>query len=164
MRAFLTWSVLVFALASVVGRCPAADPPPEHVRITVVAVLATKNDTVIDPKLKCLAAEVQKKDPTLTGFSLGKTSRLDVALNGCEKFMIDDELEACIHVQRCKEHSDHYCLKVKSGTLVGEITYTAACSKYFPLLTGYSPKKGEGRLILAIMVEACPEKEKEKDK
>ena len=53
-------------------------------------------------------------------------------------------------------------LVVRSGALrnlhdlifaVGAITYTAACGKYFPLVTGYSPKKDESRMILAIMVD-----------
>jgi hypothetical protein len=160
MRAFSTWSVVVFVLASVVGRCPAADPPPERVKITVVAVLATKNNTDVDPRLKCLAKAVQEKHPTLTGFSMGQMTGKVVPLNGKDTFALGDDLEACIHVKRCTENPDRYCLKVKAGTLVGEITYTAACSKYFPLVTEYSPKKGGGCMILAIMVEPWPEKDK----
>jgi hypothetical protein len=163
MRAFSIWSVVLFTLSSVVGRCPAADPP-ERVTITVVAVMATNTNTEIDPRLKCLAQAVQKKHPTLTGFTMGQTTGKVVPLNSKDTFPLTDDLEACIYVQRCKENPDRYCLKVKAGTLVGEITYSAACGKYFPLVTEYSPKKGGGCMILAIMVEPCSGKEKEKEK
>src|SRR5436309_14623120 len=45
--------------------CGADDDKP--VSVTVVIVLATEQNAAVDPKLKELAKEVQKRDPKLTG-------------------------------------------------------------------------------------------------
>src|SRR3954447_22025135 len=54
----------------------AAARAEEPVKVTVVAVLASDKHTRIDPKLQDLAREVQKKDPTLTGFKVGRVTSL----------------------------------------------------------------------------------------
>lgn len=140
------------------GDSPAACGDGERVEITVVAVLAHDKDDKVHPKLKCLAPEVKKKDPKLTGLRLGKTSCKSLALGGSETFPLVDGKEATIEVKRCSEDPTRFCLKVKAPSLVGEITYSVVCGKYMPFDTKYVTKKEGERLFLAIMVQPCPAK------
>ena len=46
---------ILVLLASSVSTARACDPPPSSVRVTVVVVLATTENNVVDPKLTALA-------------------------------------------------------------------------------------------------------------
>ena len=55
---------LIVALAGIASGPPAKDAPkeaPKPVRVTMVVILASTTDTTINPKLKTLAEEVQRK-------------------------------------------------------------------------------------------------------
>jgi hypothetical protein len=143
---------------SFAGRCAAADPE-DNVKVTV-AVIRANGDGKVDEKLKCVAAEVQKTHPKLTGFHLETATRLPIALGGSEKFKLVDGQEASIKVKRCKENPDRFCLEIQSKALVGEMTYTSVCGKYFPLVTDYRTKDKGDRLIIAFKVEACDKEKK----
>jgi hypothetical protein len=139
----------------------ADDPPPAkdepRVRVTVAAVLANDKGDHVDPKLTCLARAIREKHPKLTSFRLGRTSAKSIALGGEETFrLVDGEgEEAVIRVKRCTEKPDRFCLKVKSPSLVGDITYSSVCGKYFPIDTNYTTQKTKDRVFIAIMVEPC---------
>ncbi|HKI37984.1 MAG TPA: hypothetical protein VKA46_39385 [Gemmataceae bacterium] len=141
------------------GRCAAADPPADRVKVTVAVILAN-GDGKIDDKLKCVAAEVVKMHPKLTGFHLGTTSTLSVPLGGAEKFKLVDGQEASITVKRCTQCPGRFCLEIDSKALVGEMTYSSVCGKYFPLVTGYKTKDKGDQLIIAFKVESCAGKDK----
>jgi len=139
-----------------VGRCNGADPPApeERVKITVAAILAN-GDGKVDDKVKDVACQVRKMHPKLTGFHVGPTTTLPVALGGSEKFKLVDGQEASITVKRCADCASRFCLEVKSQTLVGEMAYTSVCGKYFPLVTDYKTKKDGDQLIIVFKVESC---------
>src|SRR4051794_29399525 len=48
--------------------------PDRKVRVSVVVILANETDTKIDKKLECIAREVSKMHPRLTGFRMGTLS------------------------------------------------------------------------------------------
>jgi hypothetical protein len=138
----------------------AADPPEERVKVTVAAILASR-DGKVDPKLKCVAEQVRKNHPELTGFQVGQSTTHSLALGGTEKFKLVDGQEAAVLVKRCKDCPERFCLEIKSKTLVGEMTYTSVCGKYFPLFTGYKTKEGQ-QLLIVVKVEACDGRDKKK--
>ena len=65
----------------------------KKVRVSVVVILATERDGKVHPKLKCIAEEVKKLHPKLTGFRLVQMSCQSLPVGGK-----DDELEAEWHL------------------------------------------------------------------
>jgi len=133
--------------------------PPAHagdeIRVCVVAILATDQNTKVDSKLQCIAKEIQKKEPSLTGFRLSTVNCKALALGAKENFCLVEGEVAALSLQQGMDKDERVQLTVKAPT-VGEITYTTTCGKYFPLVTSYQTKDKE-RLIIAIMVRtpAC---------
>jgi len=128
----------------------------------VVAILATDRNDKIEMKCKCVAEEVQKLEPTLTGFRVARTSSKDLKVGGRDTFaLVDDEVVTVVVQQAgCKEERIRLMVKPPS---VGEITYSTCCGKFFPIITRYQTKdKDKDRLIIAIRVEIVGKKEKEK--
>jgi hypothetical protein len=140
--------------------CPGADPPEERVKVTVAAILAS-GDGKVDPKLKCVAEQVRKTHPELKGFQVGQSTMHSIGLGGTEKFKLVDDQEASVLVKRCKDCPERFCLEIKSKALVGGMTYTSVCGKYFPLFTGYKTKEGQ-QLLIVVKVECCDGKDKKK--
>jgi hypothetical protein len=160
MRVFFALAPLLIVLP-LAGRCAAADPPEPRVKVTVAVILANA-DGKVDDKLKCVAAEVRKMHPKLTGFHVGPTTSQPIVLGGSEKFKLVDGQEASITVKRCTECPGRYCLAIHSEALVGEMVYSSVCGKYLPLVTDYKTKGKGDQLIIVFKVEACDGKEKKK--
>src|SRR6266545_775257 len=127
--------------------CACADDGP--IRVTVTVILATTANKEIDPKLKELAAEVQKRDKSLTGFKLAETTGKSIAVGDSAKFALVDKQELKVKIEKSKDENGRVGLTVKPPEL-GEITYTCACEKFFPIVTPYKTKIGE-TLIIAVM-------------
>jgi hypothetical protein len=106
---------------------------------------------------------VRKTHPELTGFHVGPSKLVTIPLGGSEKVTLVDGQEAAIAVKRCKECPDRLCVEVTSKALVGEMTYTSVCGKYFPLVTNYKTKDKGEQLIILFKVETGADKGK-KDK
>ncbi|MBL8799364.1 MAG: hypothetical protein JNM56_36110 [Planctomycetia bacterium] len=120
--------------------------------VTVIAILATDKNNRVDDKLKSIADEVKKVEPTLTGFRIAHQSSKALNVGQREVFALVDREEASVTlVEVCPKDDNRYRLTVKAP-MVGEITYSCCCSKFFPILTRYQTKNGE-RLILAVMVK-----------
>ncbi|HEX5273584.1 MAG TPA: hypothetical protein VFW33_23975 [Gemmataceae bacterium] len=156
MRPTALFVPLFAALLLSAGRCAAA-PPEEGVKVTVAVIVANR-DGKVDDRLKCVAEEVRKTHPKLTGFHLERMTKETIPLGGSQKFKLVDGQEATIHVKPCKECPNRFCLEITSNALVGEMTYTAICGKYFPLVTDYRTKDKGDRLIIAFKVESCGKK------
>jgi hypothetical protein len=114
----------------------------ERVRVTVIAILATDKNARVDPRLECIAKEIQKKDPNLTGFQLAQTSNESCTVGKATKFELVDKETAEVIVRHGANKEDRVCLKVKPPRM-GEITYTSTCGKFFPILTRYQTKNHE---------------------
>lgn len=125
----------------------------EERNVTVVAVLATDRNKNIDPKVQGIAEEVQKLEPSLTGFRLARTTSKALPLGKRDTFpLVDNEvLVVLLQPAEGKEGQDRIRLTVKAP-LAGEIAYSCCSSKFFPILTRYITKDNE-RLIVAIMVK-----------
>lgn len=125
----------------------------EKVRVTVVAILANDRDKTVDPKLECLAREIRKTEPRLTSFHLAQTACKSVSVGDSYQFPLVDNEVARVIVVHGADKDNRVSLKVKPPHL-GEIVYTSACGKFFPIVTRYQTKDKD-RLIIAVMVRPC---------
>ncbi len=152
----MTW-LLAVVLA---GCCPdGADDGP--IRVTVVTVLATADNTTVDPALTELAKEVQKRDKKLTGFALSASEGKSVPVGDSATFTLVDKQELKVKVERPKDGAGKVALTIKPPEL-GEVTYACTCERFFPVVTPYKTAKGE-TLIVAVMAKPCtPEKKTRK--
>ena len=132
--------------------CPTDDP----VRVTVVIVLATTENTTIDPKLKELAKEVQKRDPKLTGFKLVATECKSIAVGGSATITLTDKQELKLQVDKAKDANGRISLTLNPPGM-DAVTYACACDKFFPVVTPHRTKSGE-QLIIAVMAKPCTAK------
>jgi len=103
-------------------------PKTEPIQVVVLVILATDQNSEVSERLKEIAAEIRKKDPQLTGFSLQTT------LN-----KTDDAGRMTITVKPPK---------------LDEITYTCTCGKFFPIITNHYTIDKQ-RVIIAVMAKPC---------
>ena len=129
--------------------CPAEDP----VRVTVVVVLASTQDTGVDPKLASLAKEVQKRDSTLIGFSLKATEAKSIPIGGTYDFELVEKQVLHVRVAKSRDADGRISLSIKPPGLE-KITYHCTCGKFFPVVTPYQTLTGEV-LIIAVMAKPC---------
>jgi hypothetical protein len=89
----------------------------EPVKVTVVAVLASEQHSKIDPKLQDLAREVQKRDPTLTGFRVGRITVLPLKVGQKDTFPLVEEASAEVTVLQPdgKEQKPRRSIKVNTS-------------------------------------------------
>jgi hypothetical protein len=130
-----------------------ACPTEEPVRVTVVVVLATDQNTTIDPKLVDLAREVQKRDETLTGFRIKAAEAKSIPIGDGYTFELLDKEILRVRVERSRDADGRINLTIKPPGLE-KITYHCTCGKYFPVVTPYQTKGGEV-LIIAVMAKPC---------
>jgi len=126
------------------------------IRVTVVIVFASTKAKEIDPKLKVLAKEMQKLDPTLIGFIIYDSQHKSLAIGGSHTFTLPEKLEMPVTVCKPKDKDGRVGMKIEPPG-VGEISYTCLCDKFLPVLTPQVMSKGE-RLIVVVMVKPCPGK------
>ena len=131
-----------------------------EVKVSVVAVLASETSTEIDSRLKSVAAEVRKKQPQLTGFRLAKMTCKPVAVKGEESFELVAGQQTTVTVLKSADRDNRVQLKVSPPTL-GDITYTTACGKFFPIMTHYQTPNKEV-LIIAVRVQPCNKKQEKR--
>jgi hypothetical protein len=123
------------------------------VRVTVVAVLATAENNVVDKKLTDLATEVQKLYPDLVGFKLDATVQKSIPVGDSHTFALLEKQELTVTVDKPKDKSGRVGLTVTPPG--GEaVSYTCACDKFFPLVTPYKTKDGR-KLIVAVGAKPC---------
>jgi hypothetical protein len=154
-RGGLALVVLAAPLAFLPAQPPNKQPPPggKRVRVSVVVILASERDNVIDRKLKCIADEVRKMDPRLTGFKMSKVHYRSLPVGAPSDFVLLDGQSAEVTVQRGADKKDRVRLKV-SPPQMGEITYSTPCGKFLPIITPVRTRKNE-LVILAIRVQPC---------
>lgn len=130
-----------------------ACPTDEPVRVTVVVVLATDQNTTVDPKLVDLAKEVQKRDETLTGFKIKAAEAKSIPIGDGYTFELLDKEVLRVRVERSRDADGRINLSIKPPGLE-KITYHCTCGKFFPVVTPYQTKEGEV-LIIAVMAKPC---------
>lgn len=147
----------LLAAVTLLPGCPreaCADDGP--VRVTVVVVLATPQNAKVDPKLKELAKEVQKRDDKLTGFRIAATHGDSIAVGDSATFKLVDKKELKVKVEKSKDDNGRVGLTITPPDL-GDITYNCTCDKFFPVVTPYKTKAGE-TLIVVVSAKPCTRK------
>ena len=125
----------------------------DSVRVSVVAILATEKNDKIDPKLECMAKEVQKHDPKLTGFRIVKMTTKSLPMGGKDDFELC--AEQCLHVVVEKKGDEEGRFQMKiTPPRMGDITYTTTCGKFFSIITPFRDKEDE-LLIVGVRILAC---------
>ena len=155
-------AVLAASLVAVPGG-PACDGKPSdkgELKVSVVGILASSTCKEINPRLTCIAKEVQKVHPELklTGFRIAKVSCKSVPVSASETFPLALEQTAAVTVLKAPGKDNMAQVKVTPPTW-GEITYTVTCGKFVPFVTGFQTKNGEW-LIVAVRVQPCPGQKK----
>ncbi len=125
-----------------------------HIKVTVVAILATDRTKDVTPCLECLAKEIRKTQSQFTGFRAVRVTRLRLEVNQEGKFPLVDQKEASAVVLQPADKDNWVTLKVRAPGLE-TIVYRSKCGKFFPLMTGYETGNGE-RLFIAVAVAPCP--------
>src|SRR5262245_44245435 len=138
--------------------CPTDDP----VKVTVVVVLATADDTAVDPKLADLAKEVQKRDPKLTGFRIVAAEVKSIPVGEGHTFDLVDKQVLRVRVEKPKDADGRIGLTIRPPGL-DKISYGCVCDKFFPIVTPHETKAGEV-LIVAVMAKPCTAGKKAKEK
>ena len=138
--------------------CPLAARPRRLRRrrrhVSVVAVLATDQNDKIDPKLDCIAKEIQKTDPKLTGFRIAVMTKKTIAVGAKDDFDLGGDQSLRVAVQQKSDKDDRYQLKITPPQM-GDITYqTTCCGKFLPIITPVRTKNNE-LLIIGVCVQPC---------
>jgi hypothetical protein len=141
-------------LLAPLAACKAGD---DDVSVSVVAILATDQNDKIDPKLEGIAREIQKTDPTLTGFRIVKKTEKSMAVGARDDFDLGDEQTLRVVVQKKSDKDGRYQLKITPPQM-GDVTYlTTCCGKFLPILTPVRNKNNE-QLIIGVGVQPCADK------
>ena len=145
-----TAKLIAVALAAGSGDpCDGSKP----VRVTVVVVLASSETSHVDAKLKELAREVRKREPGLTGFRVVAARQKSIPVGKGHTFELTDKQTLKVQIDRPKGKDGRVGLTIRPPGL-GEITYTCACDKFFPVVTPHTTADGE-RLIVVVMAKPC---------
>jgi len=128
-------------------------PAGRRIRVTVLVVLASEKSDMIDPRVKCIAEEVRKRNPQLKGFQLGPIRQESLAVDQVATFQLGEGHTAVVVVKKAA------CAKNRVELAVippcqGEIVYQTVCEKFLPIITRCQTKNQE-RLILAVRVQPC---------
>jgi hypothetical protein len=137
------------------------EPGDGDIKVSVVAILATGQNDKVDEKLECIAREIKKKDPTLTGFTMARATCRGMAAGGTSQFPLVEGRVADVLLRHGCDEDGRVSLRVKAPEL-GDIEYTSACGKFFPIITPYVTRDGD-RLIVAVMVKPCKKTEESKE-
>jgi hypothetical protein len=143
-------ALTALAAASLAQEEPA---PPRRVKVTVVVILASEKGDMVDPRLKCVAAEVRKRDPQLKSFRVQSMTRRSLAVNESSSFPTIKGETTQVVIRQAMDRSKKVELAV-TPPCQGEIEYRTVCGKFLPIVTRCYNQQHE-RLILAIQVQPC---------
>lgn len=138
-------------LATFLFTCAPNEGKPTSV--TVVIVLATDQNTKVDPKLMELAKEVQKRDPKLTGFRLVATESKSIPAGETVTINLTDKQVLKVTVDKPKNEYGRVTLTLNPPGMEA-VSYACTCEKFFPVVTPHRTPKGE-QLIIAVMAKPC---------
>jgi hypothetical protein len=148
--AVLFTAVLLLGGLASLQACP---DEKESIKITLVVILASEEGDKIDPRLKAIAAEIQKLNPNLKSFCLKTMQSKSLKPGDKVSWPLVDDKEAQMLVKHGANQDNRVSLAVTAPSM-GEIEYQTVCGKFLPIVTRYQTKNRE-RLILAIRVQPC---------
>jgi hypothetical protein len=124
-----------------------------NIQVTLLAILATDRNKKVDEKIRCIAEEVQRREPTWTGFREARTTCKSLPVGEEATFPLVDEKVATVRIDSGPDKDNWVSLTLKAPGL-GEISYSVRCGRCVPIRTPYRTKSDE-RLIVAVMVKPC---------
>ena len=152
LKRLLLFVVVLFSLEGMaaIQACPDEKAP---IKITMVVILASEEGDTIDPRLKAIAAEIQKREPNLKSFCLKDMQ--SKSLKPGEKVVLPlvEKENVDLIVKHGANKENRVSLAVKASCM-REIEYQTVCGKFLPIVTCYRTKERQ-RLILAIRVQPC---------
>jgi len=129
--------------------------PEEKVKVTVVVILASEEAGKIDPRLKHIAAEIQKENPNFKSFELKNMESRSLSPKEKATFALVDKKTAQVMVKHGADKNNKVGLSVWPPDQ-GEIAYATVCGKFLPIVTR-AQTQAKQRIILAIRVQPCNE-------
>jgi hypothetical protein len=142
-----------FVVLALLALAPPGRAEDDTVHVSVLAILATERDNKIDPKLACIAREVQKTHKKLTGFQMVKMTRKSLTIGAKETFELVGDQKATVTVKQGADEKNRVEVKVAPPKM-GEITYDTCCGKFLPIVTPFKTKNND-LLIIAVRVQPC---------
>jgi hypothetical protein len=136
----IPWLVAFLHCPGQAGAQAQAKQPEPKVKITVAVILANSRCQCVHPLLTKVAAEVQTKEPTLTGFNLVCMMDMSLAGNAKGSFTCVEGATVDVQVHHCMDKENKICLAV-TPPLQNEIVYKTVCSKFLVLITPYETKE-----------------------
>lgn len=124
----------------------------EEISVTVLVMVATEKNSVVEEKLKTLCESIKAKEPKLTGLTLAQTHNEKIKIGGSKEIDLGNEKKFIVTIVQ-KKDSDKVTLKVRPP-VGGEISYTCNCGAYLPVCTGITNANGD-RIIVAVMAKPC---------
>jgi hypothetical protein len=129
------------ALALLLGLAgPAAAQPGKRIKVTVVVILASERSSWVDPRLKCIAEEVRKLDPSLRGFRLVTMACQSLTVDQRTAIAVVEGTTAEVVVHCCGDKNNRVTLAVTPPGH-GEIVYRTVCGKFLPIVTRYRTRE-----------------------
>jgi hypothetical protein len=119
---------------------PAAAQPGKKIKVTLVVILASERSEYVDPRLKCIAEEVRKLNPSLRGFTLASMACQSLAADEKVSLPLVEGTTVDIVVHCCGDKNNRVTLAV-TPPLQGEILYRTVCGKFLPLVTRYQTQE-----------------------
>jgi hypothetical protein len=144
-------SLAALFLAAVAPACP----PSDEIEVRVLSILASEHNKDVDKRLSEFAKQVQKKDPSLTGFKLDQTNQESLKLGETKKFTLTGGQVVEVTVNKDRNEKGRITLTIKPPKL-NQITYECVCDKYFSIATDYYEGKGKDRAQLFVAIKASP--------
>lgn len=163
----LTLSVaLAIATSITVAREPQKKDPaknPDEIDVTVLAIMGSEHRTKIDDKLVEFAKHARKKDSSLTGFRIERTTHKKLELGETKKFELVGEEVVEVTVNKERNEEGRVTLTIKPPK-IDQITYACTCNKFFSMATQHYVGNGKDReqLFVAVMASPCGGAKKDK--
>lgn len=126
---------------------------PTTIRVTIVVVKASTTDKTINPKLKSLAEEVQKRNKEFTGLTIADTLVKSIPLGGKYDFELGQNQTATVTLAKELDKEGRVEVTIKLPGL-DAVTYSCVCDKFFPLASPHKFETGEN-LLVAILAKPC---------
>jgi hypothetical protein len=148
MSRFLQAGAMLVLCAPMLALADCPPCPKAKVKVTFVVILASEDGDAVDKRLKDIAQEVRKLNPSLSSFRLKTMTSKSLPPEEKVKFDTVEDKATEITVRHGADKENRVSLAVTAPGQ-GEIVYRTVCGKFLPIVTRYHTKSKE-RLILAI--------------
>src|SRR5437763_13340927 len=105
---------LGLALAAIAAAAAGGPAQTDDVRVTIAAIMASTQHQTVDPKLRDFAREVQKREPSLSGYKVGQTDSRALPVGQKESFKVVDDATTDITVLGKDDTGERVRLAVKA--------------------------------------------------